>query len=688
MAGSGAQERLVGVQRVAGPVEPVGSVLLDLINQLVAGRNQGTAVAQARLAAGGHDHPLEAVGHHRGDVVAQDVLGLRRDQLRCFEHLRGGGVPVLENLALVVAEVAEPPEEEVVHLGGASHCGVGGAALVEDRHGRAVGFGLGQRVPVEVAAEDLQRLLSLAHHDRRAGEPDPGRVGQSGHQVGVQHRRLGAVGLIDHHQDRTRLVQRVERLPRRQALSPAAGGVAVLLDHRHHHTGAGPPQQLSHLGPAAGHPDGLAGELGGAAKLPLQVGAVGDQHDLEPAQIGVAAHGPDQEHHGEALARPLGVPDDPAAAVDMAVHWPGVAFDQPLQRLVHAPVLLVAAHDLDHAARADLHEQREVPHDVEQPLRGQHPRRQQLLLGDGISGLAHRCGHLVDGGRERVLPRQIVLGQRRERRRLGPLAGGGDSELIRPEQLLRALGDLAAALVGVAAELINGVGDAAVVAGRLGLDHHQRDPVDEQRHIGPDVRRPPRRGHSELRHRKEVVGLPVVPVDVVDGLISTPVPPVKPGHRDPAQQQLGRQPVGLQQLGPRRHRPQLRNRGTDPGLVEPRRAVRATIDLLQRRAEPPLKEHIAIRQPGVITVRLALRPDQRLPPQREQMFQQRPFNLLPLRAGIHAVTVRTRPDKRSAASPVRHEAVELLECVRSRQLSDRQSHRRAPLLSDILFCAQ
>ena len=588
MAGSGAQERLVGVQRVAAPVEQIGSVLLDLINQLVAGRQQGTAVAQARLSAGGHDHPLEAVGHHRGDVVAQDVLGLRRDQLRCFEHLRGGGVPVLEDLALVVAEVAEPPEEEVVHPGGASHGGVGGATLVEDRHRRAVGLGLGQRVAVEVAAEDLQRLLALAHDDRRAGEPDPGRVGHSGHQVGVQHRRLGAVGLIDHHQDRARLVQSVECLPRRQALSPATGGVAILLDHRHHHARTGPAQQFSYLGPAAGHADRLAGELGGAAQLPLQVRAVSDQHDLEPAQIGVAAHDPDQEHHGEALARPLGVPDDPAAAVDVAVRRPGVALDQPTQRLVHAPVLLVAAHDLDRAARAGLYEQREVPHDVEQPLRGQHPRRQQLLLRDGTSRLAQRCGHLTDGGRERVLPRQIMLGQSRERRRLGPLAGHGDGELIRPEQLLRALSYLAAALVCVTAELIDSVGDAAVVAGRLGLDHHQRDPVDEQRHIGPDIRRPPRRGHRELRHRQKDVGLPVVPVDVVDGLIPTAVPAIEPRHREPAQQQLGRQPIGLQQLGPRRHRPQLRNRGIDPSFIEPRSTVGTTVDLLQRRAEPLL----------------------------------------------------------------------------------------------------
>ena len=182
---------------------------------------------------------------------------------------------------------------------------------------------------------------------------------------------------------------------------------------------------------------------------------------------------------------------------------PGVAGEQPPHRLVDAAVLLVAADDLDRAARADLHEQREVPDDVQQPLRRQHPGRQQFLLRDSSGGLAERCGDLVDGGRVRVFPCQVVLGQGRERRRLGFIAGGGDGELIRPEQLLGAFGGLAAALVGVAAELLDGVGNTAVVAGRLGLDHHQRDAVDEQRHIGPDVRRPPRCGDGELRDGEE-----------------------------------------------------------------------------------------------------------------------------------------------------------------------------------------
>ena len=410
LPGGGTQERLLGVGQHIGPANRVVASPVDLGVQFVAGHTQSLVVPQACLPAGGDDHALEAVGHHRGDVVPEDVAGLRRDQLRRFKHLRGGGVPPLERLPLLVAEIGEPPVEEVVHVRGAPDGSVGGAPLVEDLHRRAVGLGLGERVPVEVAAEDLQRPLPLAHDDRRTGEPDPGGVGQGTHQVGVQRRRLRTVRLVDHHQNRLRLVQRPERVRLAQTACIVAvpGGVTPLLDHRHHHTRTVGAQQFPQLGAIAGDLHGLAGERGCTAELVFEVGAVGDQHDLEPPQLEVAPHRPDQEHHGQALARPLGVPDDPAPAVHVAVGCPRLAGEQPPHRLVDAPVLLVAADNLDRAARADLHEQREVPDDVQQPLRRQHPGRQQFLLRDSSGALAEGGGDLVDGGRLRVLPCQVM----------------------------------------------------------------------------------------------------------------------------------------------------------------------------------------------------------------------------------------------------------------------------------------
>ena len=66
--------------------------------------------------------------------MAQDVLGLGFDQLRCFEHSGISGVLVLQGLSLFVGEFAEPPIEQIIHLRRASHSGVAGAALIEDRH--------------------------------------------------------------------------------------------------------------------------------------------------------------------------------------------------------------------------------------------------------------------------------------------------------------------------------------------------------------------------------------------------------------------------------------------------------------------------------------------------------------------------------------------------------------------------
>ena len=154
--------------------------------------------------------------------------------------------------------------------------------------------------------------------------------------------------------------------------------------------------------------DALAGELGRLGELLLQVGAVGDDDDLEGPQHRIGAHRPHQEHHGQALARALGVPDDAAAAVVLAVLSPRLAGAQPLERPADGAVLLVAGDDLD-APAARLGEQREVPDDVEQVGRRQHARDQQLLAGQLGGRLAELGRQLVARQRRRVLPLQEVL---------------------------------------------------------------------------------------------------------------------------------------------------------------------------------------------------------------------------------------------------------------------------------------
>ena len=121
LPGGGAHEQLVGVERVAGTIEQARQPLFQLGNQLVARTPQRLVVPHACLSAGGDDDPLEPVGHHRADVVPEDVFGLGRNQFGRFEHLCGRGVLALERLTLLFGEFGEPLEEDVVQLRGSAN---------------------------------------------------------------------------------------------------------------------------------------------------------------------------------------------------------------------------------------------------------------------------------------------------------------------------------------------------------------------------------------------------------------------------------------------------------------------------------------------------------------------------------------------------------------------------------------
>ena len=122
----------------------------------------------------------------------------------------------------------------------------------------------------------------------------------------------------------------------------------------------------------------------------------------------------------------------------------------------------------------------------------------------------------------------------------------------------------------------------------------------------------------------------VVPVNVVDAPIPTAVPPAEPGDRGAVEHQISRKPVGLQQPGTRRRRPQLCNRRIHPRIVQPRRAVRAGVDPEQRRAEPLLEKHVAVRRPVNVVEGLSLRPDQRLPPEQSKVLKKWSLDQFPL----------------------------------------------------------
>ena len=85
-----------------------------------------------------------------------------------------------------------------------------------------------------------------------------------------------------------------------------------------------------------------------------------------------------------------------------------------------------------------------------------------------------------------------------------------------------------AALVGVAAQLVDRLGQRLGHAWALALDHHQRDAVHEQHEVGHDERLAAvvarRAVDAVLVDDGELVALGVLPVDEVDRLTAAAIP--------------------------------------------------------------------------------------------------------------------------------------------------------------------
>ena len=133
---------------------------VELGDEIVAGSQQGLAVADGRQPAGGGQLGLEAAGQHRRHVVPEHRLGLGGDELRRFEDGAGRGVARLELLQLLGGVLDEHVLEQLVEVAAAGHRSLGGAALVEDRHDRLVGLGLADRVLVDERSRRWRRCAS------------------------------------------------------------------------------------------------------------------------------------------------------------------------------------------------------------------------------------------------------------------------------------------------------------------------------------------------------------------------------------------------------------------------------------------------------------------------------------------------------------------------------------------------
>ena len=524
-------------------------------------------VTHRRQAAVGHHLRLVAVGQDVGHIVAQHVARLVRDQQRGVEDRALGGVLLLDRLQFLCTAIAEQVLKQLVQAGPVFDRTLRGAPLVQHGHGRAVFLGLFDRVAVDELAEDLVGALLVTHDDRRAGKADARAVGQPGQQVGVQVTRLGSVRLIDEHEDGVVLVQHFERLRRRLGhigrrsrllhtqlpVLPAVrdvvlgqtrltGGirVTVLLDRGEQQPGALAAHQLLYGHRRRGHLHHFAGQRCGGAELVLQVFAVGHHHHFEAAQGGVRAQLAHQEHHGQRLARALGVPDHATAPVVLAILQASLAALQALNRLVHGAELLIPACHLD-GLPTGLHEQGEVAHDVQQVRLVEHARHHPLLLGQ--CGNPQAGGNIFFARRGRGLPAGKVLEQAADRAHARLVEAGRDQQLVGEEQRLVALVVfhlvVGVPLVAVAAQLVDSITQRLRDGWALALHHHQWNAVHQQHQVRHDeglaavVAR--RAIHPELVDDRKAVVLGRVPVDEADGL-ATPTIPTRQAVDSDAQQ--------------------------------------------------------------------------------------------------------------------------------------------------------
>ena len=385
-------------------------------------------------------------------------------------------------------------------------------------------------------------------------KPIAGGVGQRLAEVRAEGGGVGAVHLVDQHHDRVVGVDlsHVHPVLRRAVL--------VLLDHHEDDAGTAPGQVGPGSGAGLGDVHLLAAQLHGLLELVLELSAVGDGHDLVVRELRDRPHPADQEGHGEALARALGVPDDPAALARLACQ-------QPVDSTLDRPELLVAGCHLDRRAGVDGHEGDEVVHDVEQVDRVEHAGGEDLLLAELLLGLVPARGELRHGQGVRVAPGDIVLLGGGNGAEPGVLAAGHDRQLYGVEEF-RGVG-------GVAADLVHCFAEVALGRG-LALDDHEGDAVHEQDEIG-DVRLAAAGAgdvHAELVDHGEVVVRRGLPVDEVD----RPVPAaVRAVHGDALDQEVGDVLVGFQEAGGG-DSSQGVVRLADPGVVQPGVALVVEVD--------------------------------------------------------------------------------------------------------------
>ena len=224
--------------------------------------------------------------------------------------------------------------------------------------------------------------------------------------------------------------------------------------------------------------------LEGLGNLLVQLHAVG--HDDEgPVARQSAQHLLREEHHGEALAAALRLPEHAAAPVPAL---PGLQHGG--DGIVHAEELVVLRQHL-HQRRLVLGEQGEVLHQIQQP---------GWLAGAPQHHFQRHAPGLVLALDALPLHPALPVGGERAHAAVGAVAG--NHQRIEDKQRR----DLILVVREVLVE-----GRPRRHAGLLEFNHHPRQAVDEAHQVRPAGVE--RAGHAELAYQQEVIAGGVGPVD-------------------------------------------------------------------------------------------------------------------------------------------------------------------------------
>ena len=387
---------------------------------------------------------------------------------------------------------------------------------------------------------------------------------------------------------------------------------AELVNHRHHQIRRLTGQQLLERLDAVGHLDLKANALAGLAQLFFELGAVGHKNHFPLGQRCMSVHLAHHEHHGQRLAAALCVPNDAAACA-----WV-LARQQAVDGFLHSLELLMPAHHLDQLTFVAGAKNGEGADDAEQIRLRHHACHHPLL----VIGAAATLPQVIDLHRVRVCPTvEVLFVVRRDGSKLGLVSARHHQELVERKQGRAAL-TLGATLLAVTHQLVDGLRQSVFHLGRLGLDHHHRNAVHKQHHVGNDVVLSAPNAHLELAHRHKAVVLDLVEVNELDGGAFRARGAVL-AHAGAFGQQAENMLVVLQQVAARQCRHLLHHL---VGLV----VLQPRLNQLELRTQHRLHQHLGqVAAVGLAWGLLRLQ-IQHLPAQPPELVQQRQLNVVAL----------------------------------------------------------